>query len=114
MVSRVEARIGTGFCLEEPVEAGEVPRDAAAPGGIPFVPASARLDGEGLRVVAGVREVRLPLSVVAASTMMGSETLEVWSQGSGTVLYLRARGGALRILLAARALLHLPIEAMSP
>ena len=114
MVSRVEARVGSGFCLEEPVEAGEVPRGAAAPGAIPFIPASARLDGDGLHVVAGAREVRLPLSVVAASTMMGSETLEVWSQGSGTVLYLRARGGALRILLAARALLHLPIEAMSP
>jgi len=114
MVSGVEARATSGFCLEEAVGAGEVPQAAAAAGAIHFVPASARLDRDGLRIVAAGRELRLPLAAVAASTMMGSDTLEVWSPGSETVLYLRAQGGALRILLAARAFLRLPIETMNP
>jgi hypothetical protein len=113
MVLRVEARARNGFCLEECVEAAVLAQDAVATV-IPFVPASARLDGAGLRIVVAGREVRLPLTAVAASTVMGSETLEVPLPGTGTVLSVRAQGGAMRILLAARALLHLPVETMHP
>lgn len=112
MLSRLEARTRTELRLEERVEAGEIPRDSMDAGTIPFRPALAWLDRAGLRVVATGREIHRPLTTVAAASMVGSEILEIPHGTSGTVLYLRAPAGAFRLLLAARACLHLPLESM--
>ncbi len=113
MRSRLEARAGRGFSLEDSVEAAEVRPESLDAGAIPFAPASARLDETGLQLMAGGRPVHLPLRAVAAASVMGSETLEMAHPGRGTVVYLRSGAGAMRILLAARAFLRLPFEAMN-
>jgi hypothetical protein len=44
---------------------------------------------------------------------MGSETLEITNPSDGTIVYVRKPGGAMRILLTARAHLGLPLESMT-
>ena len=113
MVSRIEARTRSGLPLEVAVEAAEVGADSPPAHAIPFGPASARLDRSGIRIRTASRVLRLPLETVAGSAMMGSEMLEIPNGRPGSVVYVRAPGGAMRILLTARAYLGLPFDSMN-
>lgn len=114
MLVHLEARTRRGLCLEESVEAGEGPIRAVNVRAIRFAPASARLDGHGLRIVSGDRAIHLSLQAVTTGSMVGSETLEIPRPQDEMVLYVRAPGGAMRIVLAARAFHGLPFETLSP
>ncbi|HEX9898392.1 MAG TPA: hypothetical protein VGC81_04155 [Candidatus Methylomirabilis sp.] len=113
MASAVKARAREGFTLEETVETAGIPQDLATARPTPFVSASARLDRSGLRIQTNGRGACIPLAAVATSGFMGSETLEITNPSDGTIVYVRKPGGAMRILLTARAHLGLPLESMT-
>jgi hypothetical protein len=113
MASAVKARALEGFTLKEVVETAKIPPDPAALRPTPFVSASARLDRDGLRIQTNGRWACIPLAAVATSGFMGSETLEISNPSDGTIVYVRKPGGAMRILLTARAHLGLPLELMT-
>jgi hypothetical protein len=113
MLSAVKGHPREGFSLEETVEIAKIPQHLATACPIPFVSASARLDRSGLRIGRNGHGVFLPLAAVAAAGFMGSETLEITNPSDGTIVYVRKPGGAMRILLTARAHLGLPLESMT-
>jgi hypothetical protein len=113
MAAAVKVRARAGFTLEETVEIAKIPQNVATARPSPFVSAHARLDRAGLCIGRNGHGVWFPLAAVATSGFMGSETLEITDPSDGTIVYVRKPGGAMRILLSARAHLGLPLESMT-
>jgi hypothetical protein len=113
MASAVKTHASQGFTLEETVETTKIPQHPATTRPTPFVSALVRLDRSGLRIGRNSHGVCIPLAAVAAAGFMGSETLEITNPSDGTIVYVRKPGGAMRILLTARAHLGLPLESMT-
>lgn len=104
MAERLERRAAHAFAIEEAVQVSVE--------GAPFVRATAQVTPAEFRVATGAQEWRLPLAAAAEADMEGADVLQVRT-GSGS-LSLRSEAGALRLVLAARALLRLPLSRLSP
>jgi 1-acyl-sn-glycerol-3-phosphate acyltransferase len=109
MASRLEARAREGLRLDLPVTVVEEARGATPSGPRP---ALASLGPDGLRLLGGPPELRVPLAAFARAQIAGTDTLELPLAGCRT-LRLVGRGAALRLLLLGRAHLGLPLDTMT-
>ncbi|HWE24842.1 MAG TPA: hypothetical protein VG496_12970, partial [Myxococcales bacterium] len=112
MAERLERRASEAFALEEPIAVrGVHPSSAVGTGA--FVAGTARVSSGGLDVVTAGERWRIPLHLAANADIEGGRIVALRAPG-GEPLHLRLENGALRLVLAARALLGLPISGLAP